>query len=307
MEGKRLRGIVAAAACVSAIGVLGAVPPANAQFPGKNGPIVFAADMGQGYHLYTITRSGQDMRQITHGAAQAIQPDWSPDGSWIAYTKNDCHIAFIHPDGTGGYTVPPAPDGCEHDPVFTPDGGHLVFVRSLSDDTSSLWEMDAHGRDRRSIGGSPCGADTPEVSPDGQTVTFIACTPDDLNALWGISIEGGDAWQITPTFYGVTYKHDWAPDGSRIVISDNSGDPDHPVNMFTVRPDGTGLRFLTDLVDPLDRALAGGYSPNGRWIVYRQEVDELSALMIVRTDGQGAHAILPYSSFRPRYMDWGPA
>jgi hypothetical protein len=74
----------------------------------------------------------------------------------------------------------------------------------------------------------------------------------------------------------------------------------------TIRPDGTGLRYLTDLQTPDQRALAGGYSPDGKWITYRLEHGDQNALMIVRTDGQGAHAVLPFSSFRPRFIDWGP-
>jgi hypothetical protein len=30
------------------------------------------------------------------------------------------------------------------------------------------------------------------------------------------------------------------------------------------------------------------------------------ALMVVRTIGQGIHAILPFSDLRPRFVDWGP-
>jgi hypothetical protein len=39
--------------------------------------------------------------------------------------------------------------------------------------------------------------------------------------------------------------HDWAPDGRHLVITDNANDPAKPANIATIRPDGTGLRYLT--------------------------------------------------------------
>ena len=89
-------------------------------------------------------------------------------------------------------------------------------------------------------------------------------------------------------------------------MSDNAGNPDLTVNVVTIRPDGTGLKYLTDNQTPDQRALAQSYSPNGKWIVFRQESGDQSAMMVMRTDGQGKHAILPFSDFRPRSMDWGP-
>ena len=140
--------------------------------------------------------------------------------------------------------------------------------------------MDLNGENQRRIGTGPDGSATPDVSPDGQTVTFLSTTANDLNALFSISINGGTARQVTPTLWGTAVKHDWAPDGSRIVVSDNADDPDHPTNLATVRPNGTGLRYLTDLQAPDQQALAGGYShrrsSHGSSIGARRQADGTS-------------------------------
>lgn len=282
--------------------------PALATFPGDSGLIAFSAVTGSGAQLFTVRRNGQRLRQVTHGPGEASTPDWSPDGRVLAYSLDECTIALVRADGTGQRVIPSqTPEGCETDPVFTPDGNHLVFERydAVADD-DAVWIMDLNGNGRRRIGTGPGGAATPEVSPDGQTITFLSFTPNDLTALFAISMAGGDARQVTPTLLGITFKHDWAPDGSRLVMSDNADDPGHPANLVTIRPDGTGLRYLTDLRTPDQRALAGGYSPDGKWIVYRLEHGDQNALMIVRPDGHGAHQVLPFSSLRPRFIDWGP-
>ena len=285
--------------------------PAYANFPGRNGLLAFSADTGTaGSQLFTVRSNGRQLQQVTSGPGQAAQPDWSPDGAWLAYTLDDCTVALVRPDGTGQRTIASqTPDGCEGDPVFTPDGAHLVFSRyDPVVNEEAVWIMDLNGNDRRRIGTGPDGAQTPEVSPDGQTVTFLSSpTPGGLTALFAVSITGGDARQVTPTLWGITFKHDWAPDGSRLVVSDNAGDPSRPTNLLTIRPDGTGLVYLTDLQPADQDAVAGGYSPDGKWIAYRLQDGEQRALMVVRTNGKGAHAVLPFSPFNPRYIDWGPA
>jgi Tol biopolymer transport system component len=283
---------------------------ASATFPGHNGLIAFQADVGNGNQLYTVKANGHDLRQITDVDGEATTPDWSPNGHWIAFSLNECTVAIIHPDGTGMRTVPSqTPGGCETDPAFMPDGHHLIFERfDPATDDDAIWIMRLNGADRRRLGTGPGGAATPEVSPDGQTVTFLSGTPDDLTAIFAVNINGGPVRQVTPTLFGIAFKHDWAPDGSRLVTSDNADNPDEPVNVVTIRPDGTGLRYLTDLQTPDQRAFAGSFSPNGHWIVFRLRyllpVDQ-SALMVMRTGGQGMHAILPFSDFLPRNIDWG--
>jgi Tol biopolymer transport system component len=282
--------------------------PAGATFPGQNGLIAFQADTGDGNQLYTVKPNGHGLRQITQVKGEATTPDWSPNGHWIAFSLDECTVARIHPDGTGMRTVPSqTPGGCETDPGFTPDGRHLIFERfDPTTDDDAIWIMQLNGEGRRRLGTGPGGAATPEISPDGQTVTFLSFTPDDLTAIFAVDVHGGPVRQVTPTLWGIAFKHDWAPDGSRLVMSDNADNPDRPVNVATIRPDGTGLRYLTDLQTPDQRAFAGSYSPDGHWIVFRREDGDQAALMVMRTGGQGVHAILPFSDLRPRFIDWGP-
>jgi Tol biopolymer transport system component len=314
---RSLAGFVVLGVMVAALVV---ASPAYATFPGHNGRIAFQADTGAGNQIYTVRPNGHGLFQVTHvkpaagidpGTSGATTPDWSADGHWIAFSLNECTVARIHPDGTGLRVVPSqTPGGCETDPAFTPDGHHLVFERfDPATDNDAIWIMGLNGEGRRRVGTGPGGtAAAPEVSPDGRTVTFLSFPPPgDLGAIFAVGIHGGPVRQVTPTLNGITFKHDWAPDGSRLVMSDNADNPDVTVNVVTIRPDGTGLKYLTDNQTPDQRAFAGSYSPNGKWIVFRQERGDQSALMVVRTNGQGLHAILPFSDFRPRSIDWGPS
>jgi Tol biopolymer transport system component len=272
---------------VAALTLLVLAPPAAATFPGKNGLIAFQADTGSGSQIYTVRPNGHDLRQITHGAGEASLPDWSPNGQQIAFALGECTIAFVNYDGTGLRVLPSqTPDGCETDPSFTPDGSRIVFERydqATNDD--AIWSMNLQGGDRQRIATSEGGATDPNVSPDGQTLSFLGFVPDGLTAQFTSSIDGSNVAQLTPTLYGIASKSDWAPDGRRLVFSDNADNPDKPVNIATIRPDGTGLRYLTDFRSPDTRAYVGGYSPDGNWIVFRLQDHGRYGLYRMRPDG----------------------
>ena len=114
--------------------------------------------------------------------------------------------------------------------------------------------------------------------------------------------------QLTLYAFDVAVKQDWAPDGRHIVLTDNADFP-HPgdsANIATIRPEGTGLRYLTNYRGGDVSAFVGGYSPSGRWIVFRLEDHGRYGLYRMRPDGSHLKPILGLSSFRPRFIDWGP-
>jgi Tol biopolymer transport system component len=82
-------------------------------------------------------------------------------------------------------------------------------------------------------------------------------------------------------------------------------------NIATIRPDGSGLQYLTHYQTQDVKALVGSYSPEGKYIVFRLEDHGLYALggaerWEVRSDGSHVRTILPFSTFRPKGIDWGP-
>ena len=310
-----LRASTACAALVSALALLSVFAPrALATDPGHNGLITFGADTGSGSQLYTVRPNGHELRRITDLAGDAVHPDWSPDGRMIVFELDHpdgqpfCSIELMNADGSAVADLTGARNGCEAQPSFTPDGRSIVFERY--DDVTNvdaIWSMDLAGGNRRQITTGSGGATDPNVSPDGETLSFVDFNGADLGqALATTRLDGTGLFDLTPFTFDVAVKHDWAPNGRRLVFTDNADDQTKPANIATIRPDGTGLRYLTDLRTPQERAYAGGYSPNGRWIVFRLEDHGRYGLYRMHTDGGARHGILPLSSFRPRFIDWGP-
>lgn len=120
-------------------------------------------------------------------------------------------------------------------------------------------------------------------------------------------MDGSNLSQLLPLSIDLAIKQDWAPDGSRIVVTTNANHlhPAESANIATVRPDGSDLHYLTHYQDPAVNAYVGSYSPDSKYIVFRLEGHGSYALMKMRTDGSHLQQILGFSSFRPRYIDWG--
>lgn len=301
------------------------VPQASATYPGHNGLIAFNAVTGGQNQIYTVRPNGHDLRQITHVDGDAAFADWSPDGSKIVFeldTADRGTVALMNADGSGLTDLTPVPVCCSGQPSFTPDGKRIVFER-FDPDTfdDAIWSMKVDGSDQqRVIDPWPNGAGyatDPNVSSDGKTLSFVGFDnslfgpPPDFEAAQGLftsSLNGSNRTQLLPFSADLAIKQDWSPDGQHLLIGVNAnffhqGDS---ANIATIRPDGTDFQYLTQYQGGDVNAFAGSYSPNGQWIVFRLEDHGSYALYKMRADGSNLHAILGFSNFRPRNIDWGP-
>jgi Tol biopolymer transport system component len=316
----RVRSIVILGALVA---LLALPTAASATMPGENGRIVFTAFTEQGGQLFTVRPSGSRLRQITHVDGDALNADWAPNGRRIVFTigsETASRIATVRPDGSHLRILPQPAGVFDDQPSYSPNGQWIYFERyTVATNDDAIWRMKIDGsHQKRILGPFPNGFVTdPNVSPDGRTLSFqgwdgslVGPPPNEEPArgLFTARIDGTHIKQIRPFSADETVKADWAPDGLRIAVTENANhfDPDDSANVVTMRRDGSNRRSLTHFHDGVTNAYLGSYSPNGRWLVFRLEKDGLFGLYRMRPDGSGRRAILPLSTFRPAFIDWGP-
>ncbi|MBA2773250.1 MAG: PD40 domain-containing protein [Nocardioidaceae bacterium] len=303
--------------------------PSQATYPNHNGRIAFQAEVGKHIQLFTMSPSGHNMRQLTHGVGDSTRPDWSPNGRLIAFEFDlpvgGCHVRLLRLSTGRIVDLTQDKDVCEQAPAFTPSGKRIIFVR-FDGDIEAMWSMNLAGGDRHRIRVAGEQLAAPAVSPDGTTLSFVAYNGKDLGqALETVPLDGsgGGITRLMPYRSNIAIKQDWAPNGRHLVFTKNADRPDRPANIFTIRPNGTGLHRLTHSRSPELRFNVGGYSPNGHWIVYRKTSFPTGATITAETleqglkgqfsvyrmhpDGSGKQRILGPSTFLPRYLDWGPA
>ena len=74
----------------------------------------------------------------------------------------------------------------------------------------------------------------------------------------------------------------WSPDGSRIAFGGRLGGSDFDI--YTMRPDGTDVRRLTDAPEPESHP---SWSPDGDRLVYSRMVNGTWEIFLMSADGAG--------------------
>jgi Tol biopolymer transport system component len=283
---------------------------------GTDGLIVYqnrSDEQGTGT-LYAIRPDGSGRRAITSAPGDAA-PDWAPDGSKIVFAlAHDqgppfCSVALVNPDGTGLTDLSTGQTGCELAPAFTPDGQRIVFIHfDDKADSENIWTMDLTGGDRRRLTNrNDSGTMGPNVSPNGRWITFVRERSETAKALFRMRFSGSHVRRLTPFRWDVFGKHDWSPDGKRIVVTRDAdrAEAGRSANLVTIRPDGSHAKYLTHFKGGTTNAFAGSFAPNGRRIVFRLQKGDRSAIATIRPDGGKPRLLTRMTRVMPRYIDWG--
>jgi TolB protein len=303
-----------------------AASPAPVTAPGRNGQIVYAKFP----RLWVINPDGTGERKLPHIArSEDTTPDWSPDGSRIAFARcaDKCEVWTIRPDGTGAKRLGPSclrrPGDCidRGAPSWSPDGRRLAFGQgsAVRGDgrvkDPEIYVMNANGSGARRIttmsGEMPYAIDLfwPIWSPDGKQLVFEVrhfetADPPNRRALFVVDVDGSDPRQLTPWSLNAGGRPDWSPDGRLILFRTVSISNRHHGNLYTIHPDGTGLRRLTSY--PAPKTVGNGsFSPDGRWIVFTRFTNgPYPAVYVMRADGTAVRRVSSNAAIYD--ADWGP-
>lgn len=196
------------------------------------------------------------------GAARAAFPGSNGVIAWTHPTglSSDSEVFVIRPDGSGARPLT-TNDQNDFFPAWSPNGRAVAYESSSSIDVD-IHVLDAGGE--RNLTNDPGHADRyPAWSPDGQRLVFSRQSPfTGLGPLFLIGSDGTGATRLT-TSGSVNEDPSWSPEGTLIAfISDRSGNRD----IWTVRPDGTGLRQVTTTPDIQEAHV--DWSPDGTRVGY---------------------------------------
>ena len=168
---------------------------------------------------------GDALRRLTDTPQMhEAMPAWSPDGSQIAFYRQDAEgnkgVFLVSPLGGEARMVVPSGGG----PAWTPDGQSLVMYDRMSPDRvppdgMAIFHHVLSTGARRRLTAPPPGFQDMfmAVSPDGQTVAF-ARTSVSLNqaAVFVAPMSVGEARQLT-AWSPVVGRLAWTPDGREIL------------------------------------------------------------------------------------------
>ena len=208
-------------------------------------------------------------------------------------------------DGTDARRLTDTP-ALEHFPVWSPDGRRIAFLWSPEDpDVYAGWEtapwalyvMNADGTDRRWLTAG-LGLFPPVWSPDGQRLAYISdqdASPHALGRVEVVEVDTGKVTQLVTT----TAVPTWSPNGKELALA---GEGDGGPAVFTVGPDGTGMRTVWASGEGEDGALVTqlAWSPTGTGLVFVTD-----AIHIIRPGaGDAIRLMKPMGGANGRVVAW---
>jgi Tol biopolymer transport system component len=287
------------------------VPAAHASFPGPNGKIAFAGGPGSGWgEIFTMNADGTGLVNLTRsGSVNELAPDWSPDGSRIAFVSNrdgNNEIYVMDADGSDARRLTTNAAWDNH-PSWSPDGTQIAFASERTGNRE-IFVMSAAGSSVRQLTFDPNPDTWPEYSPDGTQLAFTRLRQD-VSAVYTIPVDGGSVRQVTPDALNGG-QADWSPDGKRFVLVNNHCGACSASDVFTIRTNG---RQLTQLTRDFGNNLNPSWSPDGTKIVFWNSrvlssggLSHPADIWAMSADGTGRTNLTNTPGDRDVLPDWGP-
>jgi hypothetical protein len=135
-------------------------------------------------------------------------PDWSPDGTKIAYSRN-WQLYSILANGTGETALAPGAPGDNHSPSWSPNGSQIAFV-SNRDENEEIYVMNANGTNQTRLTDEVGYEGYPRWSPDGTKIIFESDRDDGNHEIYVMNADGTNQTRITNDS-GWDAAPDWQP------------------------------------------------------------------------------------------------
>jgi Tol biopolymer transport system component len=201
----------------------GALPIGYAH-PSPDGASVALTTAGTREDVYVLDVEGRELRQLTDDPYRDRGPQWSPDGSEIAFYSNRSgtyQLWSIRPDGSGLRQLTDVPDGAWF-PYWSPDGSRIAFPTSKATCVITVQDTAASSAECLPNPSEDVWFEVRDWSPDGlwlignPSLHGGAVLPDLL--LW--SFEESEYWSIEQA-HGLVAR--WLPDSRGVLMFDGEG------------------------------------------------------------------------------------
>jgi TolB protein len=236
--------------------------------------LVFVSKRDGNEELYCMNADGSNLTRLTSHSARDLAPDWSPDGTEIAFDSNRSGKWLIYAIGADGTNLRQLTSNSPYDstPVWSPDGSRIVFYSGRNYTYYALYVMNADGTNlvRLTTNGA-----SPAWSPDGQHVAYRGSDSE----IYVVNADGTNTTRLT--FTGNNDSPAWSPDGQRIAFhSTQAGNTD----IYVMQADGSNRQRLT-AEGASDWAPV--WSPDGRRLAFLSNRSGTTNVFVMNVDGSG--------------------
>jgi uncharacterized repeat protein (TIGR01451 family) len=208
----------------------------------------------------------------------AGKPEWSPDGSRLAFQISN-NIFVVNANGTGLLKLVDNVSERNRGITWSPNGSQIAYIGSgPSEDTlHTIHIANADGSGSYRLPGSPTFLWAVDWSPDGTKFVY-----SNAEELFVINTDGTGKQQLTTvqqTQNGSTADYDprWSPDGTRILFTRYRSSI--AANSWVMNADGSNQRKLFNF-----DSYTPQWAPDGRSIVMMTPPGKICTVNIDNTD-----------------------
>jgi Tol biopolymer transport system component len=201
--------------------------------------LAFESNRSGRFQLYILRLSDCSVRPVTSGGAEATEPAWSPNGSWIAFIRESrsdaASVYVVHPDGSSLRRVT-ATKTTDDFPAWAPDSRRIVFDRydgTGEGDLRNIYVIDVATRKATRLTRHGFNL-TPAWSPNGK---LIAWSTDDL---WVMRPDGTHKRRVVRDRANGISGIAWSPESRWLAFVPG----DYSATLVVVHPNGTGRRIV---------------------------------------------------------------
>ena len=257
--------------------------------------VAYASSRDLSPGILVVNVDGTGLTRLTSALEPEASPVWSPDGSRIAFIRS-LSLRVVNADGTGELDLQTGQQDRLRPASWSPDG-RLIAINAGSDVWhQDIWTVHADGTGSTNLTSSLAPELEPVWSPDGTRLAFTRRTVvnRDLGLyyddVWLMNADGSGQRQLTHTQYSST-AHTygasapaWSPDGSLILFQRDM--PGEPYDLYTIRPDGSGVINLTNTAGA-DETRAAWSSDGSRIVFQRNDGLAYGEVFVMNADGSG--------------------
>jgi len=264
---------------------------------------------GQLWSVNVAAAPGSAEKKSLTTQGDAVQPHWSPRGLRIAYWavfQGQRDIWTIASNGEGRPVVVTSDPHLDWNPVWSPDGKYLYFSSDRGG-SMNLWRV-AIEETTGKVQGRPEPVTTPSpysgyisFARDGRMAYVQQVATSNIHKVAFDPVKETALGQLIPITQGSRQvgSPTLSPDERWLAFSSSGKQED----LFLIRPDGTGLRQLTD---DIHRDRMPRWSPDGKQIAFFSNRGGRYEIWTIQPDGSGLRQLTSTSDRGAHGPVWSP-